>query len=105
MLEQYSDKFNSIYEAVPEGKTFRLVFDPVTKCFRLICKDNSALDEVRKAFSAKNESAFFTERYGYKAEEFVYAINKFGFFPTGLLFEVLQWIKDTYGSASPLALS
>ena len=80
MLEQYLDNFNSIYEAVPEGKIFRLVFDPTTKCFRLICRDNSALDEVRRAFYAKNESAFFSERYGYKAEEFVYAINKFGFF-------------------------
>lgn len=105
MLEQYSDKFNNIYEAVPDGKVFRLVFDSVTKCFRLICRDNSALDEVRKAFSAKNDAAFFTERYGYKAEEFVYAINKFGFFPTGMLFEVLQWIKDTYGSARLLAVS
>lgn len=105
MLEQYSDIFNNIYEAVPEGKVFRLSFDPALKNFRIICRDNNALDEIRKAFSAKNDSAFFSERYGYKSEEFVYAINKFGFFAPGLLFDVLQWIRDSYGAANVIAMS
>ena len=105
MLEEYTDKFNNIYEAVPEGKVFRLSFDATTRCFRLICKDNSALDEIRNAFSVKNDSAFFSERYGYKANKFLYAINKFGFFATGLIFDVLLWIKEVYGSMKPLALS
>ena len=105
MYEQYLDKFNNIYEAVPDGKVFRLTFDATTRCFRVICRDIDAFDEIRNAFSAKNTSAFFSERYGYKAEEFVYAINKFGFFQAGLVFEVLQWIKDAYGSLKPLAMS
>lgn len=105
MLEEYTDKFNNIYEAVPTGKVFRISFDSALKNFRIICRDNFSLDEIRKAFSAKNEAAFFSERYGYKSEEFVYAINKFGFFAPGLIFDVLQWIKDTYGSAFPVAMS
>ena len=80
-------------------------FDPTTKCFRLICRDNSALDEIRKAFSVKNDAAFFSERYGYKSEEFLYAINKFGFFAPGLVFDVMKWIKDSYGSANVIAIS
>ena len=105
MLEEYTDKFNNIYEAVPDGKVFRLSFDSTTKCFRIICRDNSAFDEIRNAFKVKNDSAFFSERYGYKAEEFLYAINKFGFFSPGLLFDVLSWIKTAYGSAKPLVMS
>lgn len=105
MLEQYADKFNNIYEAVPDGKVFRLSFDPTTKNFRLICRDNYAFDEVRKAFRVKNDAAFFSERYGYKQDEFLYAINKFGFFAPGMLFDVLSWIKLSYGSAKPVAIS
>lgn len=105
MLEEYSDKFNNIYEAVPQGKVFRLVFDPTTRSFRLICKDNYAFDEIRKAFSVKNDSAFFSERYGFRAEEFLYAINKFGFFAPGMLFDIMQWIKDSYGTANVVAIS
>ena len=105
MLEQYSDKFNNIYEAVPDGKVFRLSFDCTTKNFRIICRDNSAFDEIRNAFKVKNDFAFFSERYGYKADEFLYVINKFGFFAPGLLFDVLSWIKTAYGSAIPLVMS
>lgn len=105
MLNQYTDEFNNIYEALPDGKVFRISFDSTTHSFRLICKDTSALDEIRKAFSTKNDAAFFSERYGYKANEFLYAINAFGFFQPGLLFEVLEWIKMAYGSAKPIAMS
>ena len=105
MLEQYADKFNNIYEAVPDGKVFRLSFDPAIKNFRIICRDNLAFDELRNAFRVKNDSAFFSERYGYKADEFLYAINKFGFFAPGLLFEILSWIKMSYGSMKPLVMS
>lgn len=105
MFEKYIDTFKNVYEAVPDGKVFRITFDATTRCFRVICKDNSALDELRKAFQVKNDAAFFSERYGYKANEFLYAINQFGFFSPGLLFEILQWIKMSYGSAKPLVLS
>ena len=53
----------------------------------------------------KNDAAFFSERYGYKAKQKLYAINNFGFFLPGLLFEVLSWIKTHYGSLSCIAMS
>ena len=53
----------------------------------------------------KNSAAFFSERYGYQAKEYLYAINNFGFFSPGLLFEVLSWIKTQYGGLSCIAMS
>ena len=101
----YTDNFQNIFEAVPKGKVFRFTFDDVTKSLRVICRDNSAFVELQEAFSVKNEAAFFSERYGYKAKERLYAINNFGFFPSGLLFEILSWIKSHYGDMSSVAIS
>ena len=104
-MEKYIDKFQSIYEAVPQGKVFRITFDSTTRCLRVVCRDNDAFKDLQEAFSVKNESAFFSERYGYKAAERLYAINKFGFFAPGLLFEVLSWIKTQYGGLNCVAMS
>ncbi len=90
---------------MPEGKVFRLSFDDVTKSLRVICRDRDAFSQLQDAFSVKNEAAFFSERYGYKAAEKLYAINKFGFFAPGLLFDVLSWIRSQYGSTSCIAVS
>lgn len=81
------------------------MFDSTTRCLRVVCRDNGAFKDLQEAFSVKNESAFFSERYGYKAAERLYAINKFGFFAPGLLFEVLSWIKTQYGGLNCVALS
>jgi hypothetical protein len=94
-----------VYEAVSEGKVFRISFDDTTMQLRVICRDHHAFDDLREAFSVKNTAAFFSERYGYKAQERLYTINKFGFFQPGMLFEVLNWIKLNYGSLSSLAMS
>ena len=104
-MEQYSDRFNNIYEAVPDGKVFRISYDHSINNLRIIYRDINAFDELRNAFSVKNDSAFFLERYGYKAEQKLYAINKFGFFSPGLIFEILQWIKTLYGSLNCIAIS
>lgn len=105
MLEEYIDTFQNIYEAVPQGKLFRISFDNVTKNLRVICRDHDAFEEIRDAFSVKNNAAFFSERYGYKAAEKLYAINKFGFFLPGLVFEILHWVKLHYGSLQSVAMS
>lgn len=102
---QYIDTFKNIYEALPQGKVFRISYDDTTNQLRLICKDHNAFDEIQEAFSVKNDSAFFTERYGYKSAEKLYAINKFGFFAPGLLFEILSWIKTNYGGLGTVAIS
>jgi len=56
MLEEYTDTFNDIYEAVPKGKLYRIYFDNVVKHFKIVCRDNSYLDEIREAFSSKNDA-------------------------------------------------
>ena len=104
-MKDYSDIFNNIYEAVPQGKVFRITYDQTTCQLRIICREHQAFDELQEAFSVKNDSAFFTERYGYKAAEKLYAINRFGFFEPGLLFEILSWIKLHYGGLSCVAIS
>lgn len=53
----------------------------------------------------KNDAAFFSERYGYKAAERLYAINKFGFFAPGMLFDILSWVKTQYGGLACVAIS
>jgi hypothetical protein len=104
-MEQYSDRFNNIYEAVPDGKVFRISYDHSINNLRIIYRDINAFDELRNAFSVKNDSAFFLERYGYKSDPKLYAINKFGFFSPGLIFEILQWIKTVYGGLHCVAVS
>ena len=84
---------------------FRFSFDHTTQCLRVICRERDAFDSLREAFSVKNDAAFFTERYGYKAKARLYAINQFGFFLPGLLFEILSWIKTQYGGLSCVAMS
>ncbi len=104
-MTQYTDTFQNIYDAVPQGKVFRVSYDDTTRQLRLICREHAAFDEIQEAFSVKNDAAFFSERYGYQAKERLYAINKFGFFSPGLLFEILNWIKAQYGSLSCVAMS
>ena len=104
MLSQYSDDLSHI-ELFPQGKLFRISYDANVNEFRLLAKKYELLDEVREAFSAVNKSAFFVSRYGYRAEPKVYVINKFGYFGTGLLFEVLKWIKEMYSDLSCVAMS
>lgn len=104
-MDQYTDNFKNIYDAIPQGKLFRISFDSTTKMMRILCKDKDDFQQLQDAFSVKNDAAFFSERYGYKSAEKLYAINKFGFFAPGLLFEILSWIKTQYGDLSYLAIS
>ena len=103
--ELYADHFNDLYEALPNGKAFRITYDPVTRQLKMIAKSSSILEEIRNAFSADNPNAFIAKQYGYSVEKKVYQINKFGYFAPGLLFEVLKWIQMHYGDLSFLAIS
>lgn len=104
MLEEYSDDLAKI-ELLPAGKIFRIIFDSCVRKFKLIAKRYEMLEEIRNAFSANNPSAFIVKQYGYRAEARLYAINKFGYFSPGLLFNVLSWIKESYGDLSCLVMS
>lgn len=71
----------------------------------MIAAKYDLLEDLRDAFSCPNPTSFFVSRYGYKSENKLYAINKFGMFEVGLVWEVLNWIKQQYGSLEPVALS
>ena len=104
-LEQYSDDIVSIDELFPRGKLFRLAFDAKVGKMKIFSCDHQAFEDLRSAFSAENASCFFVKQYGYNPDSKVYVINKFGYFSLGLTFDILSWLKSTYGSLDCLALS
>lgn len=66
-LEKFSEKFRNIYEAVPDGKVFRIFVDSTIRQFRIICKREDVFEELRNAFKTENKGAFFSKQYGYNA--------------------------------------
>jgi len=104
MHEQYADDF-SASPVLPEGKTFRVTYDPTVGMMRLIARRGQDLEEVRKAFSVENKAAFFSQQYGYKGEPRLYNVNQFGYFQPGLVFQILEWLKDQYGTLAGVAVS
>lgn len=104
MNEQYIDDFKKI-EAFPHGKLFRLTYDSDGDMLRIIAKNQTILDELVEAFTVDNPSAFYSQQYGYAGEPKLYNVNPFGYFLSGLLFDVLEWIKTQYGSLRYLAVS
>ncbi len=106
-MSQSFDIYNDVQniELFPDGKIFRIQFDSSVRKLKIICKKYELLEELRNAFSAPNGSSFFMSQYGYKTESKLYAINKFGYFGCGLIFEILQYIKENYNSLAVLAIS
>lgn len=60
--------------------------------------------DLCKIFSAANPGAFFMKQYGFGAPSKIYAVNQFGLFNDGLIFEVLRYIKLNYPT-TPINLS
>lgn len=102
-FSEYDDPRN--IELFPTGKIFRLSFDSTVRMFKIFCKRYELLEDLRNAFSVPNRSSFFAAQYGYKTDSNLYAINKFGCFSTGLVFEILDYIKQNYGGISVLSMS
>ena len=105
MNEQYTDTFQNQLEVFPEKKIFRISYDSAVNMMRIMCKRPELLEELQKAFSVDNPQAFFSQQYGYKGQPKLLAINKFGYFLPGLVFEVLEWIKLHYGDLQLVAIS
>ena len=104
MLEEYTDVLTK-EEIFPEGKLFRICYDASVGELKILAKHYDSLEELRNAFSAPNSGAFFARKYGYECPKSVYAINKFGYFLPGLLFEILQWIKLNFSDLSCVVMS
>jgi hypothetical protein len=103
-MDQYSDDLDKI-EVFPQGKVFRVLYDGVMRCLRVVARTRDAFEELRNVFSVENKSAFFSQQYGYRGEPRLYNINKFGFFLPGLVYDILQWIKTQYGTLNVVAIS
>lgn len=104
MNEQYKDNFSKI-EIFPQGKLFRLTYDPDGDMLRILAKQQTLLDELVEAFSVANPQAFYSQQYGYAGEPTLYNVNPFGYFLPGLLFDVFKWIITQYGSLKYVAIS
>ena len=103
-LIQYQDDYLQL-DLFPQGKIFRLTFDPAVNMLKILSCSRTAFSELRNAFSSPNPGAFFSRQYGYKSEPLLYQINQYGYFSSGLIFEILEWIKTNYGSLNLIAIT
>ena len=73
--------------------------------FRILCLNSNDSERLVSSFSDTNPTAFFKGQYGYSASPKISPITTFGYFPVGLVFEILKWIRLRFGSLSVLAVS
>lgn len=100
---KYADPVGN--QIFPDGKLFRISFDPEVGKMRVSAKKWEALEDLRECFSVDNKGAFFASQYGFKVEPKLHSISKFGYFSDGLVFSVLAKIKELWGSLSCVAIS
>lgn len=84
-------------------KRFRLIYDETLNQLRLISPYQNDLQPIIENFSCPNPAAFFVKQYGYNVPPTISIINSFGYFPVGMVYEVLKYIKTIYGSLSCIA--
>ena len=103
-LSKYSES-NVGFDNVDSSKMFRVYFDETTRKFRIITSSRDVFELLKKNFTTANKNAFFINNYGYNVSDEVSIINDFGFFPVGMVFEILEYIKLTYGTLSCVYMS
>ena len=102
---------NKIYEdemgieKFPLGKLFRISYDYVTNSLVLKCFNQDDLEKIIDIYSDNNPSYFYMRQYGYNTPKKISIINTFGYFPSGFLFEILNFIKFQYGSLNVVEMS
>ena len=92
-------------EVFPQGKLFRISYSGTNGKFRILSINSNDFESMVSTFSDVNPSAFFKSQYGYEDNPRISPINTFGFFPVGLIFEILKYIKLRFGSLSVVAIS
>ena len=92
-------------EIFPQGKIFRISFVSEMRKFRIFCLNQDDMKSLVSAFSDENPACFFKSQYGYSDSYTISPINMFGYFPVGLLFEILKYIRTRFGNLSVLAIS
>lgn len=104
ILKEYSDE-NLNQDFFPIGKKFRISFDHTQLKWRILSESQYDFDKLVDTFSVPNPAAFYSKVYGFNANKNLFLVNNFGFFPIGLIFEVLKYIKTKYGTTDVVAMS
>lgn len=102
-FSQYDDFLEG--DVFPPGKLFRISYVSNSRRFRILALNSNDFESMVSAFSDQNPAAFFKGQYGYSDSPTISPINKFGFFPVGLVFEILRYIRLRYGNLSVVAMS
>ena len=97
---KYVDDMDDLMYSNPNYR-FYIGFDNQQMMFRLMVRNAIHLDKIVRHFREIDQSSFFTGR---REPVYQYAVSPFGFFPTGLLFEVLNFVVNDF-ELNPTRLS
>ena len=97
--------FDDNTELFPDGKLYRILYDNITRKMQVICRDAYDRRKLVDEFSDENPAHFFTRQYGMATHERIYAVNEYGYFRPGLVFDVLRYIKEHHGNLTCVAIS
>ena len=89
---KYVDDVDDLMYSNPNFR-FYIGFDNQQMMFRLSVRNAIHLDKIVRHFREIDQSSFFTGR---RDPVYQYAVSPFGYFPTGLLFEVLNFIVNDF---------
>lgn len=100
---KYQDEYGT--EMFPYGKLFRISYDSTTDMMVLKCFNQNDLEKIIEVYSDNNPAYFYMKQYGYTVDKKISPINNFGYFQCGFIFEILKYVKLTYGTIDVIALS
>lgn len=89
---KYVDDVDDLMYTNPNFR-FYIGFDNQQMMFRISVRNAVHLDKIVRHFREIDQSSFFTGR---RDPVYQYAVSPFGYFPTGLLFEVLNFIVNDF---------
>ena len=89
---KYVDDMDDVMYSNPNFR-FYIGFDNQQLMFRLYVRNAIHLDNIVKHFREIDQSSFFT---GQREPTYHYSVSPFGFFPTGMLFEVLNFLVTDF---------
>ena len=89
---KYVDDMDDLMYSNPNFRYY-VGFDNQQMMFRMFVRNAVHLDKIVRHFREIDQSSFFTGR---REPVYQYAVSPFGYFPTGLLFEVLNFIVNDF---------
>lgn len=89
---KYVDDMDDLMYSNPNFR-FYIGFDNQQLMFRMYVRNAVNLDRIVRHFREIDQSSFFTGR---REPVYLYAVSPFGYFPTGLLFEVLNFVVNDF---------